>query len=253
MFKHTVRRSGILVLVGVITVLMIMGDPFRARADHPLGISNVWVNTFNCSSFQFSFYGNPGSGYAAVRIWKNSAGGTPLVDSYTAGYPSSYTAISGSTYPIGTLYITYPTQPSGTTLVARVYRALIAAPNSWDSQNFVDTQISCHNGITSVKVLSPTCSQFFVDGQSSPLNGYAAVRVWLNNTSGTPLVDSYVAGYPSYYFPINGDGQFTGTVNFGPVPTGTTLVARLYRAPSAVPGSWEKLSDYKDTTFVCAQ
>src|SRR5260221_12466777 len=68
MFKHTVRRSGILILVGVITVLMIMGDPFRARADHPLGISNVWVNTFNCSSFQFSFYANPGSGYAAGRL-----------------------------------------------------------------------------------------------------------------------------------------------------------------------------------------
>src|SRR5579863_1868997 len=50
------------------------------------------------------------------------------------------------------------------------------------------------------------CNTLSFNGQSGAMNGYAAVRIWANSTSNTPIVDSYVAGYPSYYAPITGGG-----------------------------------------------
>lgn len=221
----------------------------KARASSP-GISGLELDQLDCSSFHFNGFSGDGSGYAGVRIWANNTAGTPLVDSYVAGYPSSYTGIlSTNWFPnIPNTNVNFAPQPAGTTLVARVYRALNPVPGSWDGQNFVDTTVQCTYGIH-MGGGTLTCSSWQFLGYGAT-NGYAAVRIWLNKRFGTPLVDSYVSGYPSYYTPIKTDGTFQGLVTFTPQQYGTVLYARLYRALSPVPGSWDS-GAISDMSWTC--
>ena len=104
--------------------------------------ATIGVNTLTCSSFTASGTAAPPNGFAAVRVWKDVAGGTPLVDSYVdAGVPTLYAPIQADgTY---NLSVSFAPQPAGTKLVGRVYRAPAAAFGSWDGGTFQDVTVTC--------------------------------------------------------------------------------------------------------------
>lgn len=251
MLSKSIGRIRVCLSVVAIAFLLLAGSQFIATANPSLGIYDLYVDQFDCSNFHFKAYGNPGSGYAAVRIWLNNQSNTYLVDSFTSGYPSFYTPIYSISGPIvgftNEATVSFPAQPAGTSLTARVYRAPNALPGSWDGQSYRDKTITCTYGIHALYASQWACSSFYFNGQGSPGSGYAAVRIWVGKVFGTPLVDSYTSGYPSFYMPIPLNGDFNGTVSFPAQPPGTILVARVYRALSAVPGSWDG-GDIADTS-----
>ncbi len=232
-----VRRVRFCLAALVITFLVAAGSQSRVSADTGPGIVNLNSVQFDCANFRFNAASAADTGYAAVRIWLNSPTGTPLVDSYIAGYPGYYATLGSPTYGWGA--VSFSPQPIGTKLWARVYRALNAAPGSWDGGPYFETSVTCKNGINPLWKYELTCSTYEFGGSGYPASGYAAVRIWVNSHFGTPLVDSYISGYPEFYVPIKEDGSFDATVSFAPQPAGTTLVARIYRALSPAPGSWD--------------
>ena len=246
MFNKHIRRISIGLLCALIALVLIVGVQFPATATPslyvtpgPQGIVSLEVYTFACAHFQFRGMGvQAAGGYAAVQIWAN---GTPIVDSYVGGHPSSYTPINSNGYFIET--VSFPLQPNGTTLLARVYRALNPTPGSYDNQHYIDTTITCTYGIDSAWISPVYCDHFRVDGTATLKNGYAAVRVWLNAAYGTPLVDSYISGNPSVFMSIfdtgYGWGGYSGNVYYPAQPVGTTLAIRIYRALSSTSGSWD--------------
>jgi hypothetical protein len=247
MLKQYRWRIGIYITILTIIFLIASGVLLTVNAAPTPGISFIHVTQFDCSNFTFEGGSSPGSGYAAVRIWVNNVGGTPIVDSYVAGHPSAYFPILSNgaigSYPQTVLF---PAHPAGTTLVARVYRALSAAPNSWDQQQYIDTTINCTYGIHVVSNYV-TCSQWAFYGVASPGSGYVGVRIW-NNT--TAIVDSYFSNFPNYYTPISSNGFFQGDVHFPPQPAGAPLRLRLYRTVNPAPGNWDS-GDIKEFTMAC--
>jgi len=242
------RRLSLCFSAVIIAFVMIAGGQSRAAADNPPGLSGLVVAQFDCSSFAFQASGPDVSGYAAVRIWVNSPSGTALVDSYNAGYPGFYASFGSPNYAAGA--VTFATQPVGTKLYARVYRALSTIPGSWDGGQFVDRTITCGNGINSLWYPHLTCSTFEFDAAGYPYFGYAGLRIWINNPNGTALIDSYATYSSDAYVAIPASGAFSGTVSFAAQPSGTTLYARLYRALQAAPGSWDGGS-YTDYSQQC--
>jgi hypothetical protein len=208
------------------------------------------VKQFDCGVFYFTAQGTPG-GFVGVRIWENSiGGGTPLVDDYTGQGPGLhwYTPIDASG---NTGHPDYLAVPAGTTLIARVYRALTATAGSWDGQNYIDTTVQCVTGLHDVNLGVVWCDSFSFTAQDSDTSGeqsvgYAAVRLWSN---GTKIVDSYVAGYPQYYAEM-GPGGANGNITFAPQPVGSTFEIRIYRSVDTDPGGWD-LKPYFDTTTTC--
>jgi hypothetical protein len=249
MLKKYRRRLGLSIAMLAILVLITTGVLFTANAAPTPGISLLSVSQFDCSSFNFSGGVSPFSGFAAVRIWVNSANGTPLVDSFVPGYPSAYFPVQSGNGVILSHIVTFPAQPAGTTLVARVYRALTNTPNSWDQQHYVDTTIKCTYGIHAMSNYV-TCSEWAFYGVASPGSGYAAVRIWLNKTDGTHIVDSFFNGFPTYYTPISSTGFFQGDVHFPAQAPGTSLLLRLYRTADPAPGSWDN-GDIKEFSTTC--
>ena len=242
-----IHRLSLCISAVVIACLTIIGGRFPVAADNVTGIGYLYGDQLDCSNFRFQASSSE-SGYGAVRIWVNSPSGTPLVDSFVAGYPAYYVPLGSPNYGSGAL--TFSTQPIGTKLYARVYRALSPAPSSWDGGNYIDTTVICKNGINPLSTYELTCSTYEFGGSGYPWSGYAAVRIWLTNPSGKPLVDSYVAGYPEFYAPFQADGSFYGMVSFPPQPSGTALWARVYRALSPQPSSWDG-GNYVDLSGPC--
>jgi hypothetical protein len=261
-------RRVVLRVVGSIVVIVLAVIVPATLTPSPVSASGGinWVNTnnnpngqFDCVNFTFLATGTPG-GYAAVRIWVGQAGGTALVDSYTAGYPSSYTPINSAGTANWTT-VSFSPQPAGTTLVARVYRALQAAPGSWDGQGYVDTTVQCVSGFHNIGIqfngAGGLCSSVSIGGEAAFTSGYAALRIWLAQArTTTALVDSYTSGYPALYMPMDGStgnavGMYSGFISFAAQPMGTQLHVRLYRALSPVPGSWDSGSTY-DTYVSCS-
>src|SRR5579859_1455181 len=153
------RRVRLTLSVLVITFVLAAGSQFTARADSP-GIVSLNSVQFDCANFRFnagSAYGVT-SGYAAVRIWINSPTGTPLVDSYVAGYPGYYTLLGSPNNGWGA--VNFSTQPIGTKLWARVYRALSPVPSSWDGGPYQETSVICKNGINPLWSYSVICSYY---------------------------------------------------------------------------------------------
>src|SRR5690348_3063519 len=110
MFKRYYRRLSAFFIVLTIASITLMGSLFPASANGP-GISQIFQDRLDCSGFLYVAFGAPG-GFAAVRIWAGQAGqGTPLVDSYTAGFPSSYTPLNTNGEAVGNL-VSFPAQPS---------------------------------------------------------------------------------------------------------------------------------------------
>jgi hypothetical protein len=178
-----------------------------------------------------------------------------VVDSYVPGYPTFYSPIITDSYGNGTSgQVNFPAQPNGTILVARIYRALQATTGSWDQGSYVDTTATCTYGIWQVAAATLYCDHVDFAAQAFPHTGYAALRLWVNNTNGTPLVDSYLPGYPTYYGSIN---PVFGSVNgyhsvwYPKQAPGTTLVARIYRAPNATTYSYDG-QKYIDITQTCS-
>lgn len=252
--------SILVIALAVVVPAMLTPSPVSASG----GIN--WVNTnnnpngqFDCVNFTFLATGTPG-GFAGVRIWVGQAGGTALVDSFTAGYPSSYTPISSVGTAIWTT-VSFSPQPAGTTLVARVYRATQATPGSWDGQGYVDTTVQCVSGFHNVGIQfngsGGLCNSLTIGGEAAFKNGYASLRIWLVQAhTTTAIVDSYTSGYPALYMPMDGSagsvvGMYVGNVSFAAQPVGTQLHVRLYRALSPVPGSWDSGNTY-DTYVNCS-
>jgi len=221
--------------------------PVRLGGNPPAGI--IWVDPSSggdCSYFHFHASSNSGDGYAAIRIWAGGANGTPLVDSYVSGYPSFYAPIQSTGYAKGA--VNFPAQPNGTTLTARVYRALQPTPGSWDGGNFIDTTWQCTYGIYRANLWTDAnngvihCDHINgFGGLAYSGSGYAAVRIWANSVNSTPLVDSYVPGYPAVYSAIGSDGSFANSspVYYPAQPPGTTIIVRFYRTLSPTTGSWD--------------
>lgn len=107
------------------------------------------IGSGTCSKISFEGRTDSSSGYAAVRVWYNVAFGPTLMDSFVSGYPSYYTPIFQIAPGFGYWYEASPSMtlphavPNGTILVLRVYRSLVAGPNSWDQQSVQDTSLTC--------------------------------------------------------------------------------------------------------------
>ncbi len=257
-----IRRSGVCYSAVLILLMMLIVNPGKTIAQPdlgatpgPTGISSVIVGHLDCSSFIFSAANSYTSGgYAAVRIWVNSPSGTPLVDSYVPGYPNFYSAIVTSSYGNGTSgQVSFPAQPNGTILVARIYRAFQATTYSWDGGSFVDTTATCTYGIWQAGA-TLYCDHLDFNASAFPHSGYAAVRIWANSPGGTTLVDSYIPAYPSFYDAISTlDGYVNGyhAVWYPKQPMGTTLVVRIYRALNPTTYSWDN-QKYIDITQQCS-
>src|SRR5579859_8059851 len=74
------------------------------------------------------------------------------------------------------------------------------------------------SGVSALIVAQADCGSFAFQASSAIVSGYAAVRIWVNNTSGTQLVDSYIAGYPSYYASFGSPNYGAGKVTFTTQP-----------------------------------
>ena len=237
-----------LIIAGLSSAMVV---PASASPSTPAS-ATIGANILTCSSFTATGTVTPAAGFAAVRVWKNAVGGTPLVDSYVDnGVPSRYAPIqAGGFY---NLSVAFAAQPAGTKLVARVYRAPAAAFGSWDNQTYQDVTVTCSPaGGTLIRGSTLTCSNFSAVGIAAPATGFAAVRVWKNAVGGTPLVDSYVnSGVPTRYAPIQADGTYNAGISFAAQPAGTKLVGRIYRAPAAAFGSWDG-GTFQDITVTCA-
>src|SRR5579859_5076538 len=190
MLRPYARRISLCLAAVVIAFLAMAGSQSHVTAKPQASIGPFNVSQFDCNSFYFGGQSTNKSGYAAVRIWVGSTSGTPIVDSYVAGYPSYYTPFDTNPNFNGDFRggLTFPTQPNGTTLIARVYRALNATPGSWDGGNVIDTTIQCTYGIYQ-GYGTLFCSHFAFGGRSFPGSGYAAIRIWVNSVGGTTLVD----------------------------------------------------------------
>jgi len=253
MRKSHVRQAGICILVMVVAILTLAGNQFGVLAGPPLGVYQLNVWQFDCAHFRFQAESNPVGGYAAVRIWLNSPSGTPLVDSFSSGYPSYYAPLnpdSSNSFGIAQGNVSFPTQSLGARLYARVYRATVAAPGSYDGQAYQDTTSFCQTGVNRLTSYEVLCSSFQFAGSATPGWGFAGVRIWLGNQpSGTPIVDSFVSGYPSYFAPVQSDGTFSGQVSYASHPLFTQLYTRVYWAPKGGPGSYEGV--FVDITGAC--
>jgi hypothetical protein len=205
------------------------------------GTFSLSSSQFNCNSLTVYGTAAAGDNYAAVRIWQNAIGGPIVVDSFTTGHPSYYMSIGAGGSFEGT--VDYPTQPDGITLVARVYGAPSASPNSYNAGHYVDETIQCHYGVQGIIASPMYCSSIGIVGLTSETTGYAAVRLWVGSNTGPTLIDSFDPGYPTYYMTIRSSGasggEFNGAVTFPLQPAGTTLYLRVYRALSPVPGSYD--------------
>ena len=259
--ESTPKTSSHRIIVGitsaVIVLVLLTAGQFIATAqpaalrNNGAGIGSIFAWQADCSSFGFQGTDADKSGYAAVRIWLNSSSGTPIVDSYVAGYPSYYTPIDTNPNLPGDFSgkVTFPAQQDGTTLVVRVYHALVATPGSYDGGAYIDTTVHCSYGIYGA-FGTLYCNNFVFSAGAFPSSGFAGVRISVGSMSGTKLVDSYTSGYPSYFAPISGGGV-NGAVSYPSQPIGTTLVARIYRTSSPIPQSWDG-QHYVDITQPCA-
>jgi len=104
-------------------------------------------------------------------------------------------------------------------------------------------------GISAIRVDQFDCATFKFAVTQAVTGGFAAVRIWAGQGS-TPIVDSFMPGFPSSYTSIY-TLPIEGLVNFPVQPAGTKLVARVYRAPLAQTGSWDG-GGVVDTTITCA-
>lgn len=230
MSRSILRCFRLFLAVLIIASLFIIATPSKASS----GIIEVDIAQFDCATFNFAAVSAVTGGYAAVRLWVNDPTGPVLYDSCSAGYPSYYanlapfTAYNPSEGITVNNVVSFSPQPVGTKLYARIYRALNAAPGSWDGGNYIDNTITCTNGVTLQTNWYFGCSYYFFNGDAYPYSGFVGVRIWVNKVGGTPIVDSYIAGYPSYFAAINSTGQFNGSVFFAQQPSGTHLVGRLY-------------------------
>jgi hypothetical protein len=257
-----IRRSVACFSVVVIVLMILVGNPGKTIAKPdlgptpgPTGISSVLPGFFDCSSFSIAAANSYTSGgYIAARIWQGSSSGTPVVDSYVSGYPAFYLPIITDSHGSGNSgQVNFTAQANGTVLVARLYRALQPTAGSWDGGAYVDTTTTCTYGIWQAGA-TLWCDHLDFYAQAFPHSGYAAVRLWVNNTNGTPLVDSYVPGYPTYYDSINpptGSANGFHSVWYPKLAPGTTLVARIYRAPNATTYSYDG-QKYIDITQQCS-
>lgn len=88
---------------------------------------------------------------------------------------------------------------------------------------------------------SLSCSGFSATGIGFPASGFAALRIYTNSIGGgTRLIESFEnTTAPRVYAQIASNGEFGVSINFPEQPTGTRIVARVYRAPQAQVGSWD--------------
>src|SRR5579859_2517305 len=127
-------------------------------------------------------------------------------------------------------------RPILASISAAIVALLLLAGNQFTAAAY--PQMPVHLGVTAgpggIAWVNPhtesDCSLFHIHGASYSGGGYAAVRLWMGGANGTPLIDSYVAGYPSLYFPIPNQLNIWDDVNFPAQPNGTTLTLRVYRA-----------------------
>src|SRR5689334_23805602 len=108
---------------------------------------------------------------------------------------------------------------------ARIYLSVAVIVLLAISGSYFTTHASPPAAIYGLSNVDLDCSNFHFQGAASP-SGFAAVRIWVNDHSHTPLVDSFTSGYPGYYVTIPNSGFFTGHVAFSPQKVGTPLLAR---------------------------
>jgi hypothetical protein len=120
----------------------------RVELDTPINYdtctagAQIAAATLTCTSFTAVGTGTPASGFAAMRVWNDSAGSVALIDSYIdAGVPTAYAAVAGNgSYSITA---TFPRQPLGAVLRGRIYRTPAASFGSWDGAVFQDIVATC--------------------------------------------------------------------------------------------------------------
>jgi hypothetical protein len=219
----------------------------------PPGVS-VTAAGLTCSTFTATGAANTSDGFVGVRVWVGSVGGTALIDSFlNVGAPTSYAPVNSTTgaYSVNA---SFTAQPAGTTLIARVYGAPTNAFGSWDQGTFHDTTVVCQPAGAFMTSATLTCSRFAASGTGNPALGFAAMRVWtvgIGASGGTPLIDSYInEGVPAVYAPISSAGTYNTSASFPLQAPGTTIDARIYRAPTNAFGSWDG-QHFQDVTLVC--
>jgi hypothetical protein len=120
----------------------------RVELDTPINYdtctagAQIAAAPLTCTSFTAVGTGTPASGFAAMRVWNDSAGSVALIDSYIdAGVPTAYAAVAGNgSYSITA---TFPRQPLGAVLRGRIYRTPAASFGSWDGAVFQDIVATC--------------------------------------------------------------------------------------------------------------
>jgi len=102
-----------------------------------------------------------------------------------------------------------------------------------------------------------SCSRLSALGTGTP-GDYAAVRVWtigIDNSSGTPLIDSYTnktsQGAGASYTLIGSDGTFHVEAGFTAQTAGTTIEYRIYDAPSNTYSSYDGGTVFNTTVTSC--
>jgi len=136
-------------------------------------------------------------------------------------------------------------------LMALLAAAVSVGPQGAWSMAGLGTPAVAHAS-ASTSSATVTCSRFFATGTTTTSNHYVGVRVWVGSVGGTALIDSFTnVGAPTNYAPVNSaTGAFSVIAGFAVQPAGTTLIARVYGAPTNAFSSYDQGS-FSDTTVVC--